>query len=77
MEREISRSEVIDTLMGGEIIAVYPDDRPLPSALIHKDQPPLHVGAAMDVETATCFVITAYRPDDTHFEPDLKSRRTR
>ncbi len=78
MEREISRSEVIDTLVGGEIIAVYPDDRPFSSALIHKAQaPPLHVVAALDVGAATCFIITAYRPDEAHFGPDLKSRRPR
>ena len=78
MEREISRSEVSDSLIGGEIIAVYPDDQPFSSALIHKDTPlPLHVVAALDVGADICFVITAYRPDETHFGPDLKSRRPR
>ena len=78
MERGISRSEVMDTLMTGEIIALYPDDRPFSSALIHKSEaPPLHVVAALDVGAATCFIITAYRPDQAHFGPDLKTRRSR
>lgn len=78
VERGIRRAEVIATLANGEIIAVYSEDQPFASALVHGDQqPPLHVVAALDTGTTTCFVITAYRPDEAHFGPDLKTRRPR
>lgn len=34
LERGISRSEVISALMNGEVIEVYPKDRPYPSPLL-------------------------------------------
>ena len=34
LERGISRSEVVSVIMNGEIIEVYPKDRPYPSSLI-------------------------------------------
>jgi hypothetical protein len=33
------------------------------------------VVAALDQGSQTCFVITAYRPDEAHFEPDLKTSK--
>ncbi|QFY90152.1 DUF4258 domain-containing protein [Magnetovirga frankeli] len=75
LERGISRAEVLASLRQGEIIASYPEDRPIPSALLHANQePPLHVVAALDKASATCYVITCYRPDAEHFGPDLKTR---
>jgi hypothetical protein len=76
LERDIGRAEVLETLSKGEIIAAYPDDRPIPSALLGKSgDPGLHVVAAVDVHAAACYVITVYRPDSEHFEPDMKTRK--
>ena len=36
---------------------------------------PLHVVVAFDAESLQCHVITAYRPDLTHFEADFITRR--
>lgn len=77
MERGISREMVKEVLKDGEIIEDYPDDKPYSSALflgwIRGE--PLHVVAALDSLTLSCFVITAYKPDLKHFESDFKTRR--
>jgi hypothetical protein len=76
LERDIGRMEVLEVLSKGDLIAAYPDDRPVASALLAKEgDPGLHVVAALDVDTATCYVITVYRPDAVHFEPDMKTRK--
>ena len=60
------------------MIEDYPDDHPFPSGLflgwIHSRA--LHVLAAFDGERKQVFVITAYEPDQAHFEADFKTRRT-
>lgn len=76
LERGISRSEVVSAIMNGEVIEVYPKDRPYPSALIlYIEVEPLHVVVAADPIARICHVITAYRPDLEYFEPDFRSRR--
>jgi hypothetical protein len=77
MKRGISREMVKDVLITGEIIEDYPDDRPFPSALFLGwfERQPLHVVTALDFVRGYCFVITAYKPDLNHFEPDYKTRR--
>jgi len=40
------------------------------------DETPLHAVAAFDEPPETIFVITAYQPDQQHFNPDYKTRRT-
>ncbi|MBI2569771.1 MAG: DUF4258 domain-containing protein [Candidatus Schekmanbacteria bacterium] len=75
-ERGISRDEVFTAILKGEAIETYLTDRPLPSCLVfHKRQEPLHVVASLDAATGTAYVITAYRPDQEHFESDYKTRR--
>lgn len=76
LERAITRSEVIGAIINGEVIEVYLEDRPYPSCLIlYATAEPLHVVAAADPDARVCHVITAYRPDLEHFEPDFKTRR--
>ena len=77
VEREIARVEVHAALLRGEIIEDYPDDRPFPSALFFhmSDRMPVHVVAAYDAQAQWVFIITAYRPDRSHFEADFKTRR--
>ena len=76
MERGISRTHVKQAILQGSIIEYYPDDYPIPSVLLATLQPePLHVVVAYDSASQACHVITAYRPDLTHFEADLITRR--
>jgi len=79
IEREISREEVKEVLLNGEIIETYPDDKPYPSALFlgWAKKEPLHVAVALDSLTGWCFVITVYKPDLEHFESDCRTRRQR
>lgn len=77
MERGILRREIIEALKSGEIIEDYPNDKPYPSALYLgwiKGEP-FHVVAAIDSISGWCLIITAYKPDLEHFEPDYKTRR--
>ncbi len=64
-------------MLSGEIIEEYSEDSPYPSALFlgWVKSEPLHVVAALDAEDSYCFIITAYKPDLEHFEPDFRTRR--
>jgi len=75
LERGITRAEVMSAIMDGEVIEVYPTDRPYPSCLILYVETAVHVVAAADPIARICHVITAYRPDLEHFEPDFKTRK--
>ena len=77
MQRGISREIVKQVLLEGEIIEDYPDDKPFPTALFLGwfEGKPFHVIAAFDSISSYCFVITVYKPDLSHFEPDYKTRR--
>ena len=76
LERGISRAEIVNAIMNGEIIETYPTDRPYPSCLVlGVDVEPVHVVASADTVARICHIITAYRPDLEHFEPDFKTRR--
>ena len=62
--------------MKGEVIEVYPADRPYPSCLIFDvGTKPVHVVAAADPIARICYVVTAYRPGTDHFEDDFRTRR--
>ena len=76
LERGISRKEVKTVLEQGEIIENYKNDTPFESALFfYIDKKPIHVVASLDESTMTIYVITAYIPDTTHFNKDLKTRK--
>ena len=77
-ERDISRSDVINCLLKGEIIEDYPDDFPHPSCLIFGytvNNNVIDVVVGNDWEYI--YIITAYFPSNTKFEDDLKTRRGR
>lgn len=76
-ERNITRTEVKQTILDGYIIENYSDDYPFPSILIAciNNPKPLHVVVAFDESALTSYIITAYIPDDTHFEQDLITRK--
>ena len=78
LERDIYKGEVKKTLMEGEVIKEYVDDKPYPSFLMlrmNEELKPLHVVVSIDQKKLWCYIITAYRPDTTHFEDDYKTRK--
>jgi len=76
LERSIPRQRILDAILKGEVIEVYPQDMPLQSLLLmHTDREPLHVVCAYDATNRVTNIITVYHPDLEHFEPDLKTRR--
>lgn len=77
-ERDISRIDVKNCIMNGEIIEDYPMDYPHPSCLIYGytlSDKVLHVVAGTD--NANIYIITAYFPNFEKFQEDLKTRRER
>ena len=77
-ERDISRADVKNCLMGGEIIEDYPDDFPHPSCLVFGyavNNKIIHVVVSMDKENIG--IITVYYPSTGKFESDLKTRKGR
>ena len=79
IQRRISRSEVRQTLLTGEVIEDYPHGKPFPSALMlaFVEERPLHVVVAFDAASERANVITAYEPGLDRFEPDFRTRRQR
>lgn len=77
--KQRSRVEVLEILLTGERIEDYPNDYPWPSALFFAstDGRPLHVVAALSPERQSVAIITAYEPDDDHFERDFITRKKR
>lgn len=77
IERGIARSDVKHVLTKGEIIEDYPDDDPFPSLLVlgFVNEKPLHVVTGIDKDEKWCYIITVYKPDPNHFEPDFKTRK--
>ena len=74
--RHISRDEVFRAVDDYEIIEAYPDDKYLPSYLVLATAAAgaVHVLFAVDVEADHVRVVTAYRPNPTDWEPDLRTR---
>ena len=77
-ERDISREDVKNCIMHGEIIEDYPEDFPHPSCLIFGysvDNKVIHIVVSKDKECIG--IITAYIPSTEKFEDDLKTRKGR
>lgn len=77
-EREIRIEDILTAVDSGEIIVEYPEDTPFPSYLILSfvNTHAIHVVAAKDKLTDTCYIITAYPPDPSQWQADFKTRRT-
>lgn len=76
IKRSISRIEIEEAVLFGEIIEEYPDDKYSPSCLIYgmsKAGRHLHVQLSFPPAVA---VITAYDPDETEWV-DYRVRRTK
>jgi len=77
-ERNILRADVKNCIMNGEIIEEYPNDFPIPSALVfghNMNGCVLHTVCGTD--GLFLYIVTAYFPDSEKFESDLKTRRTK
>ena len=77
-ERDITRADVKNGILGGEILEEYPDDFPYPSCLIFGyavNDRVLHIVTGCD--NTNVYIITVYYPDTNKFEADLKTRRKR
>ena len=76
-ERGITKADVQNAVMCGEIIANYDDDRPYPSKLIlwRGDNKTIHVVVADNISEKELIVITAYIPDPELWRDDFRRRR--
>ncbi|MCL1877887.1 MAG: DUF4258 domain-containing protein [Defluviitaleaceae bacterium] len=74
-ERKIPATSVVGTILNGEVLTHYHDDKPFPSWLIFNfdEKHPLHVVASTDDEKA--YIITAYEPTLDEWEHDFKTRK--
>lgn len=79
MERGIWREEVTQIVLTGEVIEANTPAKPFPSFLIYGSTNGrlLHVLIGWDELNDMVFVVTAYVPDDAHFEADMKTRKRR
>lgn len=65
-ERNLFLDEIYFSVIQGEIIEDYPNDKPYPSCLIHgqnKKRDPIHSVWAYNQDTGYAVLITVYRPD--------------
>jgi hypothetical protein len=69
---------VTASVLKGERIADYPDDRPFPSCLVlgYAEGRPVHSVWAFDATTKIAVLITVYRPDPARWSTDFRRRRT-
>lgn len=77
-ERGVRVDDITRCIDTGEIIMQYEDDKPLPSCLIlgkTTDNNYIHIVLSKDEDFI--YLITAYYPDPTQWEPDLKTRKER
>ena len=76
-QRQITKDDVRYVINYGEVINDYPDDKPLPSKLLlgFSKKRPLHIVLANDIIHKTCYVITAYAPDQKLWTDDYKRRK--
>jgi len=75
-ERRIGVADVRTALAHGEVIQVYPDDKPYPSRLLLGwiGTRPLHVVVAEDSEAGILIVVTAYEPDPVQWDAGFKRK---
>jgi len=76
LERELSRSVVLDVASNGEVIEDYSTDRPTPTALLlgWDKKRPIHVVLSIEPDGEVA-IITAYEPSLEVFESDYRTRR--
>ncbi|MCU0575111.1 MAG: DUF4258 domain-containing protein [Syntrophobacteraceae bacterium] len=75
--RFIPRRAILDSLACYEIIEEYPKDKYFPSYLVYSvhEERVFHILFAVDTEGDNVRLITAYSPEPSEWEADLKTRR--
>jgi hypothetical protein len=76
-QRPISRELILRAIDSLEIIEEYPDDKYLPSYLLRAEHGGVafHVQIAADVAEDNVRIVTAYLPDPTRWDEELRRRR--
>jgi hypothetical protein len=75
---ELTFDEVYFSVVHGEILEQYPEDKPYPSCLVHGRTfggDPVHTVWAFNTENQWAVLITVYRPDPERWI-DFRKRRT-
>lgn len=75
---DLSFDEVYFSVVRGEIIEEYPEDRPHPSCLVYGETfggDPVYSVWAYNEASGFGVIITVYRPDPARWEPNWKTRR--
>ena len=75
-QRGIRLEDIMNCIMGGEIIEQYPTDYPYPSYLVlgvSMNHRFLHTVVGSDQERI--WIITAYYPDENKWSSDFRSRK--
>ena len=75
-ERDITRDDVVNCILTGEIIEDYPDDFPNPSCLVFghsRNGKILHV--VISTDGSSIGIISTYFPSTEKFNSDLKTRK--
>ncbi len=75
--RYIPRRTILESVESYEVIDAYPSDKYLPSYLVfcRHEGSVFHALFAADVQGKNVRLVTAYRPSEEEWEPDLKTRR--
>ncbi len=76
-DRYIPREWILESANKIEVVEIYSDDRYLPSCLLLGKHPEsvFHFVVAMDFADDFVTIITAYRPDPSKWEHNLRIRR--
>jgi len=76
LSRNIDFDEVEKSIISGEIIREYPEDKPFQSNLIlaYIAEKALHIVVSQDNE-GNCIVITVYEPDKEIWNIDLRTKK--
>ena len=77
-QRTVTQEMILESAGQYEIIESNPDDKYLPSYLVLSRHTGIqfHVLFAADIAGGNIRVVTAYLPDKTQWEDDLRTRRT-
>ena len=75
--RHITRNEILEASDSYEVNESYPEDKYLPSYLLlgSSASSSFHVLFAVDIAGNNVRIVTAYKPDRTEWEADLRARR--
>lgn len=77
--RFIPRKMILDSVDTYDIIEAYPEDKYMPSYLVHAkhEDRDIHILFAVDTENEMVRIVTTYRPSSDEWIKDMKRRRTR